>query len=277
MSRTLSTVLIVVAVVAVAGGLFFGGMLYGRMFGFWSQPASSYDSTYAYGPGMMAQRGGYGMMGGSGMMGGGRGYGMMQGYGYNNAAATLLTVDQAKAAAQKYLSALNNADLAIAEVMIFSNNAYVAVKEKSTGTGAFELLVDPVTQVAYPEHGPNMMWNTKYGALNHQNMMNGFGRGMMRGYGYGGMMGNWNGQATVPGNASGSMTVTAEQAVQDAQKYLDANIAGTVAANDPMQFYGYYTLDYSKDGKVVGMLSVNGYTGQVFPHTWHGTFVEEAQ
>ena len=43
------------------------------------------------------------------------------------------------------------------------------------------------------------------------------------------------------------------------------------------QFYGYYTLDFSKDGKIVGMLSVNGYSGQIFLHTWHGTFIEEAQ
>jgi heat shock protein HslJ len=43
-----------------------------------------------------------------------------------------------------------------------------------------------------------------------------------------------------------------------------------------MQFYGYYTLDFSKDGKVSGMLSVNGYSGQVFLHTWHGSFIEES-
>jgi hypothetical protein len=35
-------------------------------------------------------------------------------------------------------------------------------------------------------------------------------------------------------------------------------------------FYGYHTLHTVKDGEIVGMLSVNGYTGQVFPHTWHG-------
>ncbi len=268
MSKALSTILIVVAVFAVAGGLFFAGTLYGRNFALGSPASPNYAWNNSYGPGMMAGGGGYGMMGG-------RGYGMMNGYAYNSAASAPLTVDQARAAAQKYLATLNNPDLAIAEVMIFSNNAYVAVKEKSTGVGAFELLVDPASQVAYPEHGPNMMWNLKYGSLNHQYMMNGSGRGMMGGSGRG-MMGNWNSQPALPGDTSGKMTVTAEQAVQYAQKYLDANIAGTVAANDPTQFYGYYTLDYSKDGKVVGMLSVNGYSGQVFLHTWHGSFVQEA-
>ncbi len=272
MSKALSTTLIVIAIVAVAGGLFLAGSVYGRFFGYAPAVAARPNPNYAYGPGMMGQYGSYGMMRGI------RGNGMMGGYGYNNANTTPLTVGQAKAAAGKYLAQLNNADLTIAEVMIFSNNAYVAVKETSTGVGAFELLVDPVSQIAYPEHGPNMMWNVKYSALNHQYMMGGYGSGMMRGYGgYGGMMGNWNSQLPSPGNAASSMSVTAEQAVQYAQKYLDANFPGASAANDPMQFYGYYTLDYSKDGKIIGMLSVNGYSGQVFPHAWHGSFIEEAQ
>ena len=73
------------------------------------------------------------------------------------------------------------------------------------------------------------------------------------------------------------MSVSSEQAVEYAQKYLDSALSGTVAADDPMEFYGYYTLDFTRDGKVAGMLSVNGYTGQVFLHTWHGNFIEEAE
>jgi hypothetical protein len=265
MSKALGITLIVVAVLALAGGLFFAGSLYGRFFSFGQAAAPNYGGYNSYGPGMMGAYGSFGMMGGRGR------------YAYNNANGPTLTVDQARAAAQKYLAALNNPDLAIAEVMIFSNNAYVAVKETSTGRGAFELLVDPASQVAYPEHGPNMMWNLKYGSLNHQYMMGGRGTGMMGGGYGGGMMGNWGYRAVPPANASGAMPVTAEQAVQYAQKYLDASVAGAVAASDPMQFYGYYTLDFSRDGKIISMLSVNGYSRQVFPHTWHGTFIEEAQ
>jgi hypothetical protein len=157
--------------------------------------------------------------------------------------------------------------------MIFQNNAYVLVKESATGRGAFELLVDPASQVAYPEHGPNMMWNLKYGALNHQYMMAGYGVRMMGGRGH---MGGYGWDGTNPGSASAEMSVSSEQAVQYAQEYLDGNMAGAAAATDPTQFYGYYTLDFSKDGKVVGMLSVNGYSGQVFLHTWHGAFIEES-
>lgn len=88
------------------------------------------------------------------------------------------------------------------------------------------------------------------------------------------MMGGWN--TTTLRNVNAEMTVTPEQAIEYAQQYLDANLAGA-RVEHPMPFYGYYSLDFEKDGKVAGMLSVNGYSGQVFLHTWHGTFVEETE
>lgn len=265
MNKTLTTTLTVLAIIALAGIIFFAGSMYARsnmMFGW---------SNNTYGPATMNR-----MMGGTnGMMNGPSG--MMNRYGFSNANLTPLTIDQAKAGAEQYLARLNNPDLEIAEIMIFDNNGYVIVREASTGLGAFELLVDPASQIAYPEHGPNMMWNLKYGALNHDNMMGGsggmMGRGIMMG-GYGNMMGNWDG--TTPLDISAKMTITTEQAVGYAQQYLDENIAGAVVEH-PIQFYGYYTLDFRKDGKITGMLSVNGYSGQVFLHTWHGAFVEETE
>ena len=142
---------------------------------------------------------------------------------------------------------------------------------QSTGLGAFELLVDPVSRIAYPEHGPNIMWNLKYGGLNHQNMMGGRG-GMMNG-----MMGGNGWSSATPADVSAEMTVSPEKAIEYAQAYLDANLAGATAATDPVQFYGYYTLDFERDGVVIGMLSVNGYGGQVFLHTWHGNFIEMSE
>ena len=242
MNKTLSTTLIVIAILALAGILFFAGSMYAR--------------ANAYGPG--------GMMSGNGGN-------MMNGY--NNANLIPLTVDQTEAAAEKYLSSLDNSDFEIAEIMIFDNNSYVIVKEVSTGIGAFELLVDPVSQIAYPEHGPNIMWNLKYSRLNHEYMMGGGMMNMMGGNGNT-MMQGWNN--TTPLNVTAEMTVTPEQAVEYAQQYLDANIAGA-STEHPMQFYGYYTLDFEKDGRIAGMLSVNGYSGQVFLHTWHGAFIEETE
>jgi hypothetical protein len=213
------------------------------------------------------------MMGG--WMRGGMMSPMMRGYDTNYANSTPLTIEQAKAAAEKYLAKLANSDLEIAEVMIFDQNAYLIVKETSTGNGAFELLVDPGSQVAYPEYGPNMMWNLKYGCINHQQMMEQMmGGNRMMG---GGMMGNCDTNNTTPPNVSVEMTVNAEQAIEFAQKYLDQNISGATVVHDPTNFYGYYTLDFEKDGKLAGMLSVNGYSGQVFLHTWHGKFLEESE
>jgi hypothetical protein len=267
MNTALKSGLIIVAVLAVAGGLFFAGQAYGRqqsagVQGFWG-PAmmggygwDHHRGQTGYGP-MMGGRGGYGPM-------------MGNGYGYEPAYATTaqpLTVEEARQAGQAYLDRLNLGGLSLGEVMIFQENAYVIVKEDSTGLGAFELLVDPVSKAAYPEHGPNVMWNVKYGGLNHQGMMGGRGAGWM--------MGGW--ASATPADVSSEMPVTADAAVQAAQTYLDQVLPGATAADDPTQFYGYYTLDYSKDGKIVGMLSVNGFNSQIFVHTWHGTFIEEVE
>jgi hypothetical protein len=115
------------------------------------------------------------------------------------------------------------------------------------------------------------MWNLKYGGLNHSQMMGG-NNGMMKN-----MMGGDGWDTTIPNDVTAQMSVTPEKAIEYSQKYLDGNIKGATAATDPVQFYGYYTLDFEKDGKVAGMLSVNGFSGQVFLHSWHGTFIEESE
>ena len=277
MNKTLSTSLIIIAVLVLAGSIFFAGSMYARAGAIGPSMMFGYDpnNDTTYGPGGMMNM----MRGNGGMMNGQGGPGMMAGYGYNNANITPLTVDQAKAAAEKYLANLDNSDLKIAEVMIFDNNAYVVVKEASTGNGAFELLVDSGSELAYPEHGPNMMWNLKYGGLNHQYMTlaPGASAGVGNNGGMMGMMGGSGWDSTIPADVSAEMTVTPEQAIEYAQKYIDTNISGATAATDVIKFYGYYTLDFEKDGKVAGMLSVNGYSGQVFFHTWHGTFIEESE
>jgi hypothetical protein len=237
-------------------------------------------AAFAQGPGG-GFGGGRGMMGGQGfggMMGNGQGYGpgMMGGQGFggttpagcpmyggaaNPTNAQPVTFDKAVEALQQYLKSYNNADLVLAEVMEFDNNFYAVVTDKSTG--AFELLVNRYDGYVYPEPGPNMMWNTQYGH------MAGFG-GMM-----GGMMGGRFGR--FGSQQQGTVTVTVAQARAAAQQWLDANQPGAKLADDEMQFPGYYTMDFLKDGKVSGMLSVNGYTGQIWYHTWHGNFISEKE
>jgi hypothetical protein len=254
--------------------------------------------THAYAQRSWGGYGGYGMMG-PGMMGGwgyGRNYGMMSpgmmdGWGYGGSPSCdmmspwggtypkgteTLTMDEAEAAVERSLKAWNNDDLGADEVMEFSNHFYAIVQEKSTGIGAFEVLVDKVTGAVSPEPGPNMMWNQKYG------MMGGYGMGMMGGgYGYGGMMGGGRGYCGMMGGATESapsldMPVDEAQAIELTQKYLDTARPGTTADEEADAFYGYYTLHVLNDGQVTGMLSVNGDTGQVWYHTWHGSFVDMA-
>ncbi|MHC4143162.1 MAG: hypothetical protein ACYSUD_00125 [Planctomycetota bacterium] len=173
-----------------------------------------------------------------------------------------LTLTEVADALAAYLSHLNDSNLEIGEVMIFDNHAYAQITEVDSGIGVLEVLIDPETKAVFPEMGPNMMWNLKYG------MMSGFGGfGMM-----GGMM--MGGFGVI--DASTEMTVTPEQAVERAQAVLDTcfSEANLTADKHADPFYGYYTLHVNRDGKTVGMLSVNGFSGEVFPHTWHGTLLE---
>ena len=189
-----------------------------------------------------------------GMMGGGPG-GMMGGWGTTTGQAQPLTsLDDATQAFQRYIAATGNSNLTLDEVMQFQWNYYAIVKDTSTGNGAFELLANPQTGAVFPEMGPNMVWNTQYGHT-------AAGAGMMGGY--------WQ-------QASGQPTVSADQAQQIAQQWLDKNQPGS-ATEAPDTFPGYYTLHITKNGQVTGMLSVNGYSGAVWYHTWHGPFVTSTE
>ncbi|MFQ6085523.1 MAG: hypothetical protein ACE5OY_04575 [Candidatus Bathyarchaeia archaeon] len=167
-------------------------------------------------------------------------------------------MDQAKQIALAYLSSLNDPDLGIDEIMEFELNFYAIYYEKSTGIGAFEMLVDRYSGDIYPEPGPNMMWNTKYGG-----MVGHMGGGP-------GMMGYYQGTPTA------DMPVSEGEAIAYAQEYLNTALSGSTA-EDVHPFYGYYTIHVVTDGEIYGMLSVNGYTGKLWYHGWHGTFIGEEE
>jgi hypothetical protein len=168
--------------------------------------------------------------------------------GYNQVAPSTerISVDDAYTNAQEYVTMLGS-NLKIAEVMEFQNNFYIAVTESDTGRGAVELLVDPYTGEVSREMGAGTMWNLKYGRM-----------GMMA------------------GTATDS-TLTLDEARQAAQASLDQSEPGAMLDEGGYSFYGYYTFDYSIDGATAGMLSVNGLTGQVLVHNWHGTLISEKE
>lgn len=165
-----------------------------------------------------------------------------------------LSIDDAKRLADEFLARSDYSDLAVDEIMEFQYNFYIVYYEKSTGVGAFEAVIDKGSRGMMEmmgsgyvrfEQGPGMMWNTKYAM-----------HGMMRGR-----------------SNAGNMSVTVDGAKMLAQEYLDAHYVG-VMVGDVHEFYGYYTVHVVRDGVVSGMLSVNGYSGQVWYHNWHGTYIK---
>ena len=184
-----------------------------------------------------------------------------------------VSLDEAETTAQQYLESLGNPNLAMKEIMEFQYNFYIIYFEKDTGRGAFEMLIwkqaPPAGMmgggmgmggmmggygavgVIVPEPGPNMMWNTKYGHMS--NSMMGFSS-----------------------QASSAETISSDRAAHLAQEYLDTDFSNA-EVEMATHFHGYYTFDFTVNGEIVGMLSVNAYTGQVWYHSWHGAFIQEIE
>ena len=132
--------------------------------------------------------------------------------------------------------------LEVEEMMEFSNNFYVIAKETSSQNSALELLIDRNSGRIYQEPGPNMMWNTKY---------------------------DHHGRLETPTTV---MPIDSEEAVMIAQDWLNNNFFGK-RVEETSIFYGYYTMDFGEKEQIFGMLSVNGYSGEVWYHSWHGDFI----
>lgn len=199
------------------------------------------------GPGMMGEAYGPATTGGGTGSGYGRG-GMMRGgdapAGVTGGAFALAgdgqpvtTFAAARARAQAFADRLASG-LHAGEVMQFSNGYYSELMT-ADGQGATEVLIDQDTGAVSIEQGPALMWNTRYGMH--------------------------------PTDATPA-TISAAQAVKDAQAWLDAQHTG-LTAGEVTAFPGYDTLHTLRDGRIVGMMSINASTGAAWYHTWHGTFL----
>jgi hypothetical protein len=280
MNQALKVLGIVVLALVVVGVLLGGGFLIGRAVT--SREVIAYPQAGdAYGPGMMqgwdrdqAPFNRPGMMDRDGRQlgyDGGRPFGpMMDDFGRGlSADVEPLTIEAATEAVQTFLDDLGRENLELGEVMIFDNQAYAVIEDTTTGQGAFEVLVDPVRQVVHLEYGPSMMWNTVYG-MHGTDPIAGVGR--MGGRMMGGIGGP--GPATITTDATPLTEAEAREkgAAYLAEAYPDLTLAATAEA-----FPGYFTFEVESDSAPVSMLSVNAYTGQVWYHTWHGTFVEMSE
>jgi hypothetical protein len=303
MNRALKVLGIVVLALVVVGALIGAGFLIGRTanarqeivavagamgaYGFDGRPGlmQGWDDGQApsYGPGMMqgwdddqAPYDRRGMMGGLGNQtrpdgrrpSGGMldGFGRMPMFGGGAAAANVepLTIESTTEAVQAFLDELGKDNLALGEIMIFDNHAYAVIEDTQTGQGAFEVLIDPVRQVVHLEFGPSMMWNTTYG-MHGTDPIN--PRGMMGG-------GDGFGPVTITTDAT---PLTQDEAREKALAFLKQTYPDQTLSAKAEAFPGYFTFDVETDGTPVSMLSVNATTGQIWYHTWHGTFVEMSE
>jgi hypothetical protein len=147
----------------------------------------------------------------------------------------------------EYLERNNLSGLKIAEIMEFSKNFYIEIYEPDTEIGAMELLVDKSSGAVFPEYGPNMMWNLKYGM-----------------------------HSQIPLSQNDiDMEISEDQAAELAEKYLVKTNTSELVGDEVEKFYGYYTIHtLTEGGDLTGMLSVNGFSGDVWYHNWHGIFLD---
>jgi len=274
MSKTVQTILIALVVIFAAAGLLWMGIFFGRNTVL-ANPLPTWEmlggapglETYQQQAGWMHPR--RGMPGRSSFQVNPDAFprhpGMMPSREWSTFRGQIseLTIEQIREAALAYLDESGLEGLEIQEMMLFSHNGYVIIGEQDSGRGAFELLVDPATRSAFLEYGPTRMWNLKYGIRGEVSPV------CMRG------------GASQPTDfqvgeldSSFSMPLSTEDAAAIAQDYLDRSHSGYNVTESVTDFYGYYTMDVEEADRIVGMVSVNGFTGEVFPHSWHGAFLE---
>ena len=126
----------------------------------------------------------------------------------------------------------------VEDFMIFSSNYYAVLKDTNSSQNIAEVLVDRYSGSTYPEPGPNMMWNTRNGAGRTQ---------------------------------AGSSGYDLAGAQKLAEEFLAGYLPGA-QIKESHSMPGYYTFDFGRN-ETESMLSVNAYSGQVWVHTWHGSYI----
>lgn len=161
-----------------------------------------------------------------------------------------ITIDQVEELVKDYLR--DNSNLRAEEIIEFANDFYVRFSEKDTGINAFVALVHPYNGRLYPGHHPDKYWNTEYRGESYRLSRDG------------GEPLDW---------PSGPMTITEEQAWNDAQRFIERHLPeGRAGAVE--RFYGYYTIPVLIFEDVIGLLSINGYTGDVCYEACHGSLID---
>jgi len=187
---------------------------------------------FGEGPGMMQ---GYNYSSGPRMMGSGNlmGYGDMMALYYSDAKPIS---SESALMSMKELAEQYGPNVKVEDFMTFSGNYYAILEDNESKKGMAEVLVDRYSGLARPEPGPNMLWNTRFGAGRER--------------------------------SGGKSPAEAKKLAEDfLMNYLPgAKVMETAAMP------GYYTFDFGREN-IDGMLSVNAYDGEIWVHTWHGFYL----
>ncbi|MDY0387229.1 hypothetical protein SDC9_137611 [bioreactor metagenome] len=226
-SKNIIIGLLVLAVIVLLAFLAFKPMMYSSTYN-----PGGYQSGHM-GPGMMNNPD-YNYSYESGMMGNMMMGNMMALY-YPESKP--ITQDEAIKSMQSFAKQYGS-NIEIDDFMAFSSNYYGVVKDANSNQDIAEVLVDRYSGSAYPEPGPNMMWNTRYGAGRTQ---------------------------------AGSTGYDLAGAKKLAEDFLTGYLPGAEIL-ESKAMPGYYTFDFGRND-TEGMLSVNTFSGQIWVHTWHGSYL----
>jgi hypothetical protein len=163
-----------------------------------------------------------------------------------------------KSIVNTYLNRLNVANLVLKEIIVYNNNSYARIADSSTGINVMELFIDTETGIVISEYSSSFNWNQMYPSIPDS-----------RAIGRIGLAPAGPGVDTI----ANPLIISPEQAETIASQYLVRFKINARLSKNIEVFYGYYVIEYQEWGKVVGMISINGYTGEAFRHDWHQTFI----
>ncbi len=168
-----------------------------------------------------------------------------------------LTMDQVEERVKDYLRDLDDSNIQVEEIIEFANRFYVRFSEKDTGINAFAALVNPYTGRMYAWHHADKFWNTKYRGESYR---------------------LFTGDVEPRDWPSGPMTITEGQALINAEEVLlESGAIEDAEVGSAQLFYGYYTIPILRQGDVVGLVNINGYTGAVCYESCHGSVLDSVE
>jgi hypothetical protein len=167
-------------------------------------------------------------------------------------------LNQTRNLVDDYLKKFNVPNLVLKEIVVFNNNSYARIADESSGINVLELIVDIETGIVLSEYGSNFTWNVVYPSIPDSKTIGNI---------------EFSPSGPVVNPTETPLTISPQQAEDLAQQYLKQYRINARLSTNVETFYGYYVIEYLKWGKVVGMISINGYSGQAFAHSWHQTFI----